>query len=173
MAMDPATANPVALLYPDLDTEMSLTRAMLAAVPWAQKDWKPHAKSMSLGGLATHIAGLPDFLTTMASMDELVFNPADWATPVLGSTDELVALFDTKLAGMQAALAGLDWARLDGNWKMTMGGHAMIDNQRGYLLRHMGINHLVHHRAQLGVYLRLLDVKIPGSYGPSADTNMG
>ena len=172
MTIEPATTAPLALLYPELDHEMKVTRDLLALVPWERAAWKPHAKSMSLGGLASHVAQMPGFMTAISAMDELRFDPAAFAPPPIATTLELVALFDAELAKLQAALAGMDWARLGGNWKMLFGEHAIIDNQRAYLLRHMGINHLVHHRAQLGVYLRLLDVAIPGSYGPSADTKM-
>ncbi len=170
-AADPTTA-PLALLYPDLQAELAVTRDLLTRVPWDRADWKPHPKSMSLRSLASHVAQLPGFLTAMTAMDVLEFKPENFAPPALENTDALVAMFDVEAAKMHAVLAGLDWAGLNGSWKMTMGGHTIIDNQRAFLLRHMGINHLVHHRAQLGVYLRLLDVAIPGSYGPSADTQM-
>lgn len=165
----PASTEPYTLLFPDIDAELAVTRTMLSLVPWAQSTYTPHARSMTLGSLAAHLAQLPNFLTVMATTDVLDFKPEDFASPQLGSTDDLVALFDVESAKMRDALAQLDWARLDGAWKMQMGGHVVIDGKRGFLLRHMGINHLVHHRAQLGVYLRMLDVKIPGSYGPSAD----
>ncbi|MCC7052112.1 MAG: hypothetical protein IT355_02515 [Gemmatimonadaceae bacterium] len=172
MTIEPATAAPLALLYPELGAEMTLTRSMLALVPWERADWKPHPKSMTLGSLASHVAQLPDFLTAMAATDVVQFDPADFAPPPIANTLELLAVFDAALAKLHTALAGMDWARLDGSWKMMMGEYTILDNRRAYLLRHMGINHIVHHRAQLGVYLRLLDVAIPGSYGPSADTTM-
>lgn len=166
-----ATTPSVALLYPELAAELAVTRDILSRVPWEQAAYKPHAKSMSLGSLATHVAQLPSFLTVMAATDVLHFKPEDFKAPVIADTTGLVALFDVECAKMHAALSGLDAARLNGSWKMMMGEHAFVDGQRAFLLRHMGINHIVHHRAQLGVYLRLLDVAIPGSYGPSADTN--
>ena len=169
-AVPSAVTDPIALLFPELDTELAVTRTILGIVPWEHAEWKPHPRSGTLGKLATHVAQLPNFATTMATMDVLHFNPEDFKPAPVTSTAELVALFDTEAAKMRAALATLDHERLNGSWKMLFGGNAMIDNQRAFLLRHMGINHLVHHRAQLGVYLRLLDVKIPGSYGPSADT---
>lgn len=167
---DAAGRDPIAMLYPELDAELAVTRSILAIVPWEQAAWKPHPRSMSLGQLATHVAQLPNFATVMANTDTLDFNPEDFKAPALGSTAEVVALFDNEVATMRDALAKLDWTRMDGSWTMTMGGQKLVDGQRAMLIRHMGINHLVHHRAQLGVFLRLLDVKIPGSYGPSADT---
>ena len=169
-AVPAAVSDPIALLYPELDDELAVTRAILAIVPWEHAEWKPHPRSGSLRQLATHVAQLPKFATTMSAMDVLHFNPEDFKPAPVTSTEELVALFDAEVATMRDAMSKLDHERLNGSWKMMFGGNAMIDNQRAYLLRHMGINHIVHHRAQLGVYLRLLDVKIPGSYGPSADT---
>ncbi len=162
--------SPVATLYPELAAELAVTRDILSRVPWEQAAYKPHSKSMSLGSLASHVAQLPSFLTVMAATDVLHFKPEDFTPPPIANTEQLLALFDAECAKMQTALGGLDAARLNGSWKMMMGEHAFVDGQRAFLLRHMGINHLVHHRAQLGVYLRLLDVAIPGSYGPSADT---
>jgi uncharacterized damage-inducible protein DinB len=162
--------DPIALLFPDLEGEIATTRAMLAAVPFDKFSWKPHAKSMSLAQLATHVAQLPSFATAIIAMDELVFDPTNWQPAVVEGTDALVALFDSEVVTMKGALAALDWAKLNGTWRMVMNGQAVISGQRASLIRKMGINHLVHHRAQLGVYLRLLDVKIPGSYGPSADS---
>ena len=169
-AIPSAVNDPIALLFPELDEELAVTRTILGIVPWEHAEWKPHPRSGTLRQLSTHVAQLPGFATTMAAMDVLHFNPEDFRPAPVTSTAELVALFDTEAAKMRAALATLDHERLNGSWKMLFGGNAMIDNQRAFLLRHMGINHLVHHRAQLGVYLRLLDVRIPGSYGPSADT---
>jgi uncharacterized damage-inducible protein DinB len=163
--------EPVSTLYPDMEAELATTRRMLERVPIEQGDWKPHGKSMSLLALASHVAQLPAFAAIIASTEVLHFNPADFGQPSLSSTADLLALFDEKAAVMRAAFAALDAERLAGTWKMMMGEHTFVEGQRAALLRTMGINHLVHHRAQLGVYLRLLDVKIPGSYGPSADTN--
>ena len=165
-----ASSPPVAMLYPELAAELAVTREILSRVPWAQAAYKPHAKSMSLGALASHLAMMPAFVTSMAATDRLEFNPAAFAPPPIANADEMLAFFDAECAKMHAALDGMDWTRLNGSWKMTMGDYTIIDNQRAFLLRHMGINHIVHHRAQLGVYLRMLDVAIPGSYGPSADT---
>ena len=167
---DVAERDAIAVLFPELEAELAVTRSILAIVPWDQQAWKPHTRSMSLGQLATHVAQLPNFATVMANTDAMDFKPEDFKAPTLHSTSELLSLFDAEANKMRSALNALDWKRLDGSWKMTMGGHTIVDGPRGMLLRHMGINHLVHHRAQLGVYLRLLDVKIPGSYGPSADT---
>ena len=162
--------DPIALLFPELDLEMAVTRSLLGAVPWERAAWKPHPKSMSLGQLAVHVAQLPNFATAIAATDVLNFDPVAFAAPAIANTNELLALFDSEVVKLRAALGALDWTRLGGNWKMVMGENVFLDGQRALMIRHVGINHLVHHRAQLGVFLRLLDVPLPGSYGPSADT---
>lgn len=169
-AVDTRNADPIALLFPELDAELATTRSMLSIVPWDRADWKPHPRSGSLRQLACHVAQLPDFAMTMATMDVLHFRPEDFEAPDVRNTDELVAMFDAKVATMRSALSALDWQKLDGTWKMQMGENVVIAGQRAMLLRHMGINHLVHHRAQLGIYLRLVDERVPNMYGPTADT---
>lgn len=169
----PATACPSELLYPDFDDEIALTRRMLAVVPDGHNDWKPHEKSASLGGLATHIASLPAFASMIFSTTEL-----DWATfkyvpAVANTTTDRLALFDEKSAAMSALVKGADWPALAERWVMRAGAKVMMDEPKAKLLRTMGLSHMAHHRAQLGVYLRLLDVPIPGTYGPSADEKTG
>jgi uncharacterized damage-inducible protein DinB len=163
-------ASPVALLFPEFDAELATTRKFLALVPMEHAEWRPHGKSMTLVALAAHVAQLPDFGSAMIAMDVLHFNPADFKTPPIASTADLVALFDASAAKLRGLMAGLDLAKLAGEWRMMMGPQEFVRGQRAFLLRSMFVNHLVHHRAQLGVYLRMLDVQIPGSYGPSADT---
>jgi uncharacterized damage-inducible protein DinB len=162
--------DPIALLCADLDTELATTRKMLALVPMERADWKPHEKSMTLGALSIHLAQLPAFGSGMCATDVLVFDPVQWKPPVVTSATGLLELFDEKSASLKAMLSQQSWQTLRGTWSMEMGGARMLHGERAFMLRHMCINHLVHHRAQLGVYLRLLDVEIPGSYGPSADT---
>ena len=169
----PPAATPSELLYPDLDDEFVLTRKMLAVVPDGNNDWKPQVKSMSLGNLATHIASLPGFASMIFSTPGL-----DWATfkhvpPVADTTAERLALFDEKSAAMSTLVKGADWSALAEHWVMRAGPSVMMDQPKSKLLRTMGLSHIAHHRAQLGVYLRLLGVPIPGTYGPSADEKMG
>ena len=171
--MSPPAGTPCDLLYPDLDDELALTRKMLAVVPDGNNDWKPQQKSMSLGSLATHIASLPQFASTIFSTPGL-----DWATftyvpLVANTTAERLALFDEKSAAMIALVKGADWPALAEHWVMRAGPNVMMDQPKSKLLRTMGLSHIAHHRAQLGVYLRLLGVPIPGTYGPSADEKMG
>ena len=165
-----ASDSPVALLFPDLAEELVTTRTLLALAPEQKFDWAPHAKSMTLGQLTSHVAGLPALATALITLDALEFDPAVWVPKKLAGTDAVLALFDAESAKMRAALETLDWDKLNATWQMTMGGHIALSGIRRVLLRKLSINHLVHHRAQLGVYLRLLDIPLPGSYGPSADS---
>jgi uncharacterized damage-inducible protein DinB len=156
-------------LYADLDRELANTRRILERVPMDRADWKPHAKSMSLGDLASHLANLPQFGTTMVQTDELDMAAGFDNPPAATSSAELLARFDERAATMRDVVAGLDAATLDAHWKLRMGDVVFLDAPRRDLLREHGISHAIHHRAQLTVYLRMLDVPVPGLYGPSAD----
>jgi uncharacterized damage-inducible protein DinB len=156
-------------LYADLDRELANTRRILERVPMDRADWKPHAKSMSLGDLASHLANLPQFGTTMVQTDELDMAAGFDNPPPATSSAELLARFDERAATMREVVAGLDAATLDAHWKLRMGDVVFLDAPRRDLLREHGISHAIHHRAQLTVYLRMLDVPVPGLYGPSAD----
>lgn len=162
----PATA---AELYADLDLELAATRRVLERVPFEHWDWKPHEKSFSLGRLATHLAELPRFAEAMAGTEEMDMATSPFKQSVVKSREELLALFDERSASMRRAVASLDEKRLAAHWKLRMGDMVFLDAPRSLLLRQHGISHPVHHRAQLTVYLRLLNVKVPGLYGPSAD----
>lgn len=162
----PATT---AELYADLDLELAATRRILERVPFEHWDWKPHEKSFSLGRLATHLAELPRFAEAMASMEEMDMAKSPFKPSVVKNREELLALFDERSASMRRAVASLDEKRLAAHWRLRMGDMVFLDAPRSLLLRQHGISHPVHHRAQLTVYLRLLNVPVPGLYGPSAD----
>jgi uncharacterized damage-inducible protein DinB len=156
----------------ELDHEAAKTRKMLEAVPdgvdWT---WKPHAKSMSLGQLAGHVADLTgEWGISTLTKDKVEF-PADhkWEQWKPTSKAELLEKFDKQVAECKTALAAVPAEKWDQNWQFVFGGHAWLDQPRYQIWREAVVNHLVHHRAQLGVYLRMLDAKIPGCYGPSAD----
>ena len=165
----PGHATPAQLLYPDLASELASTRKMLERVPDGKDDWTPHEKSMSLGKLATHLAELPTFATLIFNTAELDLNTMDWTPPSIANNAERLALFDKNAAELTAALEGADWTALSANWKMMMGDQLYMQDRKSTLVRTMGISHIGHHRAQLGVFLRLLGIAIPGPYGPSAD----
>ena len=156
-------------LYADLDLELAATRRVLEIVPFEHWDWKPHAKSFSLGGLATHLAELPSFAEAMATTEEMDMAAGGDAPSNVATREALLATFDGRAARLREAIRGLDAERLAGHWKLRIGESVLIDAPRSVLLREHGISHPIHHRAQLIVYLRLLDVPVPGLYGPSAD----
>lgn len=156
-------------LFADLDLELAATRRVLERVPYEHWDWKPHAKSFTLGRLATHLAELPRFAEAIATTDEMDMAKSGMQPSVVGSTAELVALFDERAAKMRQIVATMDQQALAGHWRLRMGDAVFLDAPRSLLLRQHGISHPVHHRAQLTVYLRMLDVPVPGLYGPSAD----
>jgi uncharacterized damage-inducible protein DinB len=159
-------------LIAEFDREAASTRKMLEAVP-ADVDftWKPHPKSMSLGHLAGHISDTAgEWAIHTLTTDKLEF-PADhkFEPYVPASKEAMLERFDKQVADAKAALEKFAPENWDGNWKFVAGGQAWIDDTKYNVWRTWVLNHLIHHRAQLGVYLRLLDQKIPGSYGPSAD----
>ena len=160
--------SPLTLLYPDLEGELRTTRRMLERVPDGQDDYRPHEKSMTLGALATHIAQLPGFGIAMLTGDE--FDPMNRPpTPKPANTAERLKLFDQLSEKMRELMQQLTWEKTKVVWKIKSGDRVFMQAPRGVMLRSALITHMAHHRAQLGVYLRLLGVPIPGSYGPSAD----
>jgi len=159
-------------LIAEYDRESALTRKILAAIPDdADFSWKPHAKSMSFGRLAGHVSETAgDWALHTLTVDKLEF-PADhkFEPYIPASTAAMLEKFDEQVAGVKTALASFAPEKWDDNWKFVFGGQAWIDNSKYRVWREWVINHLIHHRAQLGVYLRLLGKKLPGTYGPSAD----
>jgi uncharacterized damage-inducible protein DinB len=163
-------------LLPEFDMEMASTRKMLERVPVEKGDFKPHAKSGSLGWLATHVADLPQWVVETVHKDELDFAPPGVPRPApsrLESRDQLLSGFDAKVKAARAAIAGVSDERLGGPWTLKAGGKTIFTMPRAAVLRNFVMNHMIHHRAQLGVYLRLNDVPVPGMYGPSADEKGG
>lgn len=156
-------------LYADLDLELAATRRVLERVPFEHWNWKPHEKSMALGALARHLAELPQFAEQMATTSELDMAKVPFTPSVVNNREELLALFDGRAARMRQVVKSLDEKKLAEHWKLKMGDQVFLDAPRSLLLRQHGVSHPVHHRAQLIVYLRLLNVPIPGLYGPSAD----
>ncbi len=161
------------LLLNEFDAEAKATRTMLERVPM-KADFAPHAKSMPLGKLAPHVAELPGFGLTILTTPELDFGSGPQRPrPGFESPEQLVKAFDEGAAKVRAALANTQDAAWNENWKLGFQGKPIFAGSRFMAYRQMFINHLVHHRAQLGVYLRLNDVPLPATYGPSADDRMG
>ena len=160
------TAQTIAL---DFDDEMTSTRKLLERVPLddAHRGYRPHPKSMTLDRLASHVAELPAWPKS-ALEDELLEIPADFKPTVAGSTAELLEIFDRAVEQGRAAILAASEADMEKNWNLKFGGQIVYGGPRPQVLRAF-LNHIVHHRAQLGVYLRLNNIPIPGMYGPSAD----
>lgn len=155
----------------ELDREAIATRAVLARVPDDKLTWKPHAKSMSLGELANHVATAPGGAARLALLDSFDIANITGGPPQPQSAAAILAAFDESLAQAKNALAGLDDAAMMKDWSFTKGGQPMMTIPRIGVFRTIMLNHLYHHRGQLTVYLRLLDVPLPSIYGPSADEN--
>ena len=162
------------LLY-EFDHEMANTRKMLERVPDDRLDWRPHAKSWNMVALATHVAFIPGWTVDTIEKDSLDFAPPGappYQNPVASSKADLLAKFDRNVAAARAALAGASDEHLAKPWTLLAGGHEIFTMPRTVVLRSFVLNHGIHHRAQLGLYLRLNDVPVPGMYGPSADESM-
>lgn len=159
-------------LIAEYDRETARTRRMLEAIP-EDVDWtyKPHAKSMTLGRLAGHLTDMTgNWALTTLTKDKLEY-PADhkWESYIPASKAELLEKFDRDLPTVQKEVAAISPEKWAQNWQFIFGGQKFVDSPRHQVFREMVLCHMIHHRAQLGVYLRLLDKPIPGTYGPSAD----
>jgi len=154
-------------LLPEFDHEMGTTRKLLERVPDGKFDWKPHPKSMSLGHLATHVANIPSWgsITILQPDIDLSGDPV----PVAASRTELLTRFDQNVTDTRAALVGRSDAELMAPWSLKSKGQTLFTQPKAGVWRGFVMNHLIHHRAQLSVYLRMNDVPLPSMYGPSAD----
>ena len=160
----------------EFDQEMQNTRKVLERLPEDKWSWKPHEKSGTVGWLAGHIATLPDWLTTTIKLDQLDYAPVGgptWRPPKTDTKAEVLAVFDKTIVDARAALAGVSDSDMMKGWTLLAGGKEVFTMPRIACIRSFVMNHLIHHRAQLGVYFRLLGVPVPGLYGPSADEAPG
>lgn len=159
-------------LLPEFDMEMANTRKTLERVPEDKFGWKPHEKSGTMGWLAGHVANLPSWATYTIGQDSLDLAPGGVAptpAPPAKSRKELLDTFDKNVAEARAAIAGAKDDHLFKPWSLLRNGATLFNMPRVAVLRSFVMNHLIHHRAQLGVYLRLNNVPLPAIYGPSAD----
>jgi uncharacterized damage-inducible protein DinB len=156
----------------ELKNEAIVTRRILEVVPLEKGDWKPHEKSMTLIRLASHVASLPEWITTVVKTDKLDFATSDFKPFIPSSKEDLLQHHDKNVASAEAALQSMGEEALAKGWTLRSGDITYFTQCKHEVLRGTCFNHLVHHRAQLGVYLRLLDVALPPSYGPTADTTM-
>jgi uncharacterized damage-inducible protein DinB len=158
----------IPLLLKEMDQEAATTRKMLQRVPADKWDWKPHEKSMALRNLTVHIAELPSWVSMTLNTSELNFEGMDYTPTPVSSTEELLDIFEKSFTEGKAALEKATEADLLPNWTLRTGDKIHSVSTKYEVIR-MSFCQIVHHRAQLGVYLRLLNIPIPGSYGPSAD----
>jgi len=155
-------------LLPEFDEEMKNTRRLLGCVPDGSFNYQPHPKSMTLGRLATHVAELPSWTAFTLDREVLELTP-DYKPALAASRDELLRIFDKSAAEAREKIAAAtdeDWRKI---WTFKYAGKTIMSMPRSAVMRGTIMNHLIHHRAQLGVYLRLNEVEFPGMYGPSAD----
>ena len=155
-------------LLPEFDREMTTTRKVLERVPEDRFDWKPHARSFSLGALAAHVANLPTWGTETLAREEIEIGDGQQPTAPPSKAD-LLATFDRNAAATRTALVGKSDAELLARWSLKRNGRVIFTMPKAAVLRSLVFSHLIHHRGQLTVYLRLLDVPVPSIYGPSAD----
>ena len=158
----------IELLLKEMDAEAATTRKMLARIPEDTWDWKPHERSMQMKRLAVHIAELPGWVSMALNTSELDFAAGNYKPTEVTTNAGLLELFEKSLAEGRSALQQAKEADLEKIWTMRSGDHIHMVMTKYEVIRH-AFAQTIHHRAQLGVYLRLLNVPIPGSYGPSAD----
>jgi uncharacterized damage-inducible protein DinB len=155
-------------LLPEFDQEMAGTRKSLERVPEGKTEWQPHPKSMTLGRLAGHLAELPTWVVETIKRDELSLN-GQYTPFISSSPKELLAMFDAKVAEARALIQSASDEDLMKPWTLKVRGQTAFTMPKIAVLRGMVMNHIIHHRGQLTVYLRLNDVPVPSLYGPSAD----
>ena len=159
-------------MLPEFDQEMQSTRKTLERCPDEKWSWKPHDKSGTVGWLASHIATMVGWIPVTLTTQELDYAPVNgpaYEPPKIEIRKDLLSVFDKECAGARAALASVSDAEIMKNWKLLAGGKEIFTMPRVACIRGMVLNHLIHHRAQLTVYYRLLGIPVPALYGPSAD----
>jgi uncharacterized damage-inducible protein DinB len=161
------------LLVLELDEEARKTRAALARVPNGRADFKPHLKSTPLGRLAPHVAELAGFGLAVLTEPGVDFSQGTYKPLPFESAEQLVHVFDEGTAKVRTALQNMPDEAWSERWKLSSQGRTLFEGSRFLAYRQMFLNHIVHHRAQLGVYLRLTDTPVPATYGPSADERLG
>jgi uncharacterized damage-inducible protein DinB len=158
----------IPMFLKEMNQEAGTSRKMLERVPAAKFEWRPHPKSMTLRQLATHVAELPSWVSMTLTTDELDFATSPYNPEVMTDTRQLVEYFEKLLTEAKTRLSNATETLLLQNWTLRNGDQILMTATKAEVIR-MAYCQTVHHRAQLGVFLRLLDIPIPGSYGPSAD----
>ena len=169
MTQGTAPLKSVAPLIAELEKEAQTTRKLLERIPADKLSWQPHPKSMSLGQLALHVATIPGAISLMLAND--IFEAPQFNQAEAASTAELVPALEESVRMAREFLTNLDDARAAAIWKLVKSGRELVAVPRGSVIRTIMLNHWYHHRGQLSVYLRLLNIPLPSIYGPSADEN--
>jgi len=156
----------------ELAHEAATTRRLLDRVPERHLAWKPHEKSMTLGRLATHIAEIPGWVGSIVEKDEFDVGTGGYVPPTIDRVPEIVAMFDRNVAAATETLKRQSNDRLLATWQLKKKGQLVVEMPRMGMIRSLLMNHLIHHRGQLSVYLRLQNVPLPSIYGPTADEPM-
>ena len=156
----------------ELKHESALTKKILERVPLDRKDWKPHEKSMSLGRLSTHIAQIPHWISDIIHIPDYDFATRPYLSNVASSQEELIGTFQQYLDKAISDLDGASDELMGQQWTVRSGEQVYNRLVNKVAIRGWGFSHLIHHRGQLSVYLRLLNIPVPGMYGPSADEKM-
>jgi uncharacterized damage-inducible protein DinB len=177
MGEDAAFERETAMTYaetvlPEFDREMASTRQVLERVPEDKLDWRPHPKSNTIGWNANHLVELPGWALAILTQPQFEVAPVGgprYQSPKLRTRRELLDLFDRNVASARQAIAAVKDEEMSAMWSLLSGGKPMFTMPRSAVMRSFVLNHLIHHRAILCVYLRLNDVPVPGMYGPSGD----
>jgi uncharacterized damage-inducible protein DinB len=159
-------------LLPEFDMESATTRKVLERCPEEKFGWRPHPKSWTMGELATHIANMPSWMSETLNKTELDYAPVGaepYKEEPIATSKELLERYDKNIAAAREALSNAENDQFMANWSLLAGGQPVFTMPRVAVIRSFVLNHNVHHRAQLGVYLRLNDIPVPQMYGPTAD----
>jgi uncharacterized damage-inducible protein DinB len=156
-------------LITEFEHETNTTRKHIARLPSDKFDWKPHQKSFTAGGLASHITELVSWTGAIINQVGLDFDPATYKPYAAAAVDDLLKTFDENVAKSKQALADTTDDNLQRPWSFKIMGRVQFEKSKAAVLRDFSLSHMIHHRGQLSVYLRLLNVPVPSSYGPSAD----
>jgi len=167
--MTTSTQNAIGTLVKEMEEQALVTKKFMELVPEDKFEWQPHVKNMTMKRLAAHVAELPSWVAMAVTTDELDFESTPYEHQPIESTADLLAYFEKSLEAGHSALLKTDEATLDEKWTMRSGETIYSVSTKGETIR-MAYNQLVHHRAQLGVYFRLLDIPVPQSFGPTADS---
>ncbi|MNO23052.1 DinB family protein [compost metagenome] len=157
------------LIVGDAAHELAATRRVLERLPEEHMAWKPHGKSMTLGGLSTHLINLLNWQIAIFQYPEFDLSTVPFRRDALEKRADILEEFDANVGKLETLLAECDENTLGEEWTLRHGDHIILRQPRAIAFRTFGLSHMIHHRAQLGVYLRLLDIPVPGLYGPSAD----